>query len=445
MKVGIVGNLANVGLNLLNFLRRKQVRCDLLVSSAEFDRIDQSIKERHFNHIHLIEINAALRRWQEFKKPQRGITKRSNSDFTEIDIRTGQNKVQVLKSWIGQQIVTLFEQHPEFREMIRRQYKKFVYKNSIFYNYDVLISMSSGNQLPAFIDIPFIAIATGSDLREESYKPKISKGYEEGFRKSKIVLSWMFDDRATNKVKMFRLSQFRLFHYPVDTEVFFPQKVILKERNQYDFILFNPTRLDWSYRGKKRWPNEPGGQKANDRLIKAFAQIVKSKEKLSIQNPLLILVKGKLDVDSQKTQTLICEMNIEKHVVIKDYLSFDERIKYINGSDVIADHFNTGSFGGTFIEVLSCGKPLIHYVNPKNIYLSYEDFPPILNAHTEEEIYERLVEALDIDKRVELGIKARQWIMKYHHWEKTINKLIHYLQLVYGKSDVYDIEDGYEK
>jgi glycosyltransferase involved in cell wall biosynthesis len=381
MRIAILGNLANVGALLTDYLNRSGVNCDLLAPPDELRDLEPNLRSRISGRtVELVHIAPSLAWGVVCRLLPRVLSKRL----------------------------------------------------SLYYRYDIIISMAGYNRVPWLLRVPFVAIATGSDLREESYKPRASVLYRWGFRQSKMVLSWLFDSRSLDKVEMFGLSQFRFFRFPVDTERYSPRTTTFPELDRHDFVVYSPTRQDWVNAGRGRWA---GGQKGNDRLIRGFARFLQANT--DARSPLLILMNTGVDAD--RTKELVRSLGIEAHVVYRDYLGIDDRIDLINASDVVADHFCAGSFGGTFVEVLACGKPLLHYLEMDNIDLAYPDRPPVLNAGSEEEICAGLLSCLDPEVRQRLGDEARAWILRHHRWESVTATLIHYLRMIYGRGDVLDI------
>lgn len=381
MRVAVLGNLANVGANFVTFLRRKGIAADLIANAAEF----RSIEPNQLRHIEPFLVH-------------------SNSHIIAL----------------ARGIVAQFLPRSIARPI------------SLLFQYDVIVAMSSYNQYAGFIRLPFIALATGSDLREECYK-KEGFFYRRGFRKSKVVLSWLFDKRGLQQAEMLRLAQLKFFRFPVDCGYYCPGDGSGERYSEHNFVVFYPTRNDWIIDDTRRWKD---GLKGNDKLVKGFALFLQKVE--SRIKPLLILMKTGKDADA--TKGLVNELGIESHVVYLDRLSEQERIRTIQSADVVADHFCAGSFGGTFVEVMACGKPLIHFLQEDNINLAYPEPPPILNAYTPEEICGRLLQCTDEKQRVELGRKSREWAVRYHDWELVTEQLIHNLRLVYGRSPVYDVQ-----
>jgi glycosyltransferase involved in cell wall biosynthesis len=91
---------------------------------------------------------------------------------------------------------------------------------------------------------------------------------------------------------------------------------------------------------------------------------------------------------------------------------------------------------------MSTGKPVMIYIERNCARLIYPDDPPILNCHSEEEIYEQIMKCADRQFLERLGKEAREWVYKYHNWETCLDQFIFYYTLLTG----HQIQDyGWEK
>jgi glycosyltransferase involved in cell wall biosynthesis len=89
--------------------------------------------------------------------------------------------------------------------------------------------------------------------------------------------------------------------------------------------------------------------------------------------------------------------------------------------DVVLDQFHeaVGTFGTVTAEGLSCALPVIMYFNPAVHEWCLPEMPPIQSALTEEEIASRLSElAMDAPRRHAIGRASREWIIRWHGWER---------------------------
>ena len=71
------------------------------------------------------------------------------------------------------------------------------------------------------------------------------------------------------------------------------------------------------------------------------------------------------------------------------------------------------------------------YINSDTNELSYWGKSPVLNATTEDEIFEALQACVDKTKLREQGRAARAWVSQYN-WESLIRKYLVYAELATG-------------
>lgn len=375
MKVALIGNLVNMAYNITKFLRRRGIEADLLLSKSEIGTSnpvweDPELKEH----------------WPEWI--------RFWDDYSRL-------------TWHGRLLASI----PKVRIL-----------TPIFQlrKYDLIHSFCTASTYSQFTGRPYIATATGSDLRElASENTKAGRRMRRAFIKAKIVF-FASDEGHVQQVKKLGLAQAQFLPPIIDTDKYAPFPSNMRKTN-YEFTIFHPSRLDWSYQGVDR-----SSTKGNDRFFKAFARFVKEG-----YNAFLTIID--LGVDREKTRELIAELGISENVEFVPKMSKNDLIKYYNEADVVIDQFDVGSLGYVALEGMSCAKPVIVYVNTECYKVCYPDLPPVLNARSEDEIYERLLEVSDRARRETIGKNAREWILKYHHWEKVIDKLIFHYETVLGK------------
>lgn len=255
----------------------------------------------------------------------------------------------------------------------------------------------------------------GSDLRELAQTNTIvGRLLRRAYKKSRIV----FFNNVDHVDSLRTLGIDGVFlPNPLDLDRFVPGTET-QLFDGYDFTIFHPARLDWVYKGVDR-----SSTKGNDRLIRAFARFVKLRPRA-----LLVLLTSGVDV--APTRQLVTDLAIGDNVKFLDRLRKSELIETIRGADLVADQFDVGAFGGTALEVLACGKPLLTYLKRDCAEICYGEFPPIFNARTEDDIFEQLVQAMECD-RAEAGMRARAWMERHHDWRKIVSDTIdHYAAAV---------------
>jgi len=278
--------------------------------------------------------------------------------------------------------------------------------------YDLI---QASTELPIFAMMslkPFISFGTGSDLIELAHKKNL-KGFllRQAYKKSKVVVFpglYMFPSIKKLKIK-------NAIFLPLlwDYEKFSPKNQ--KITKQEDMIIFHPTRHDWKVKG-------------NDKLMRAYVRLAHQRNDVH----LITIDNG---MDAKKSFKILKDGNMEgRFTILPKRLTQNELQEYYQKVDVVADYFLLGSFGLIGQEAMACEKPLINYIDTELFKKFYGEIPPILNAETEEQIFDTLNKLAD-DKslRKKIGVESRSWLIKHHDVKKIIKKYIHLYESVNNK------------
>ncbi len=209
---------------------------------------------------------------------------------------------------------------------------------------------------------------------------------------------------------------------------------LIRKYEKYEVVYFMAARHSW----KSVWND----MKGNDKFISAFGKFVNEHQ----PNVLLILVEKGNDLNESKK--LINDLGISSNVEWVREMDKDGIRAYNSLPNVVlVDQFWHNQwyrrypidrqkprigFGSGSIEALSAGKPLITVFFDEDFYDGVH--PPILSAFTEDEIYRRLVESVELGKegREELGARGREFVIKYHGWQATIDMYISVLKEIHA-------------
>src|SRR5438128_2430023 len=93
-------------------------------------------------------------------------------------------------------------------------------------------------------------------------------------------------------------------------------------------------------------------------------------------------------------------------------------------ADVIVDQFDIGSPGVGALEAMACAKPVMIHLKDDCVAACYPEYPPVLKARTEDEIYAQIKLAVNPIYREEIARKAREWILRYHDWNIVGDRMI---------------------
>ena len=106
-------------------------------------------------------------------------------------------------------------------------------------------------------------------------------------------------------------------------------------------------------------------------------------------------------------------------------LNETKHIEYINASDVVLDQMILPSFGAITAKSMSCGKPVIASFKYEVNKWCFEEPPPIVSTFNEDEVCDKIGQLLENPElRKMIGMKSRDWIIKYHSSELVVNRLI---------------------
>jgi len=182
---------------------------------------------------------------------------------------------------------------------------------------------------------------------------------------------------------------------------------IVKIKEQYDIIVFSPTRHIWTSQNLK---NDPLTSKGNNILIEGVARAIHSKK----INVLLILVKIGNDIDNSKK--LIEQLKIKNNVIWIEPIPRQELRYFYFISDIIGDQFGQkAGYGAISVEGFSMERPvLLSLENTKVKFSSIIEEPPCLNVNNSTDISNYINDYINNrEKYVAIGKNARQWVEKY--------------------------------
>jgi glycosyltransferase involved in cell wall biosynthesis len=98
-------------------------------------------------------------------------------------------------------------------------------------------------------------------------------------------------------------------------------------------------------------------------------------------------------------------------------------------SDVVADDFGAGWFGGVAIEGAACGRPVMNAVDDDVMHNLYPDHP-FLTANSGEEVCMRLESLRDGDYRRQVGEQSARWALEHHGRRNVAERCLRMLERV---------------
>lgn len=267
---------------------------------------------------------------------------------------------------------------------------------------------------------PFVFQAYGGDLRvlpfmtDSWHHRYLAARQRRGIRAADLVArpNLTITDDAVRRLGLDRLTHLPLL---LDADSFrpLPDAVVTQAREAYgvDWLFFHPTRQCWVQGDAgETW-------KANDRVFRAFARFLRHTRRKAL---LLAVAHGP---DVLASQRLVEELGIEDAVRWIRPRPRHELVTLYNAADLVLDQFGRGDFGAVAPEAWACARPVV--INIKEHPDVAAEPPPALLAETEQDIYETLVaRTVSRDELRALGMRAREWIMKYQHGDALVGQYI---------------------
>lgn len=176
---------------------------------------------------------------------------------------------------------------------------------------------------------------------------------------------------------------------------YFNEFSAIREKN--DLVIFHHSRHVW------KTIDDPVSIKRNDKLIGAIARLIKDTDaKIA-----LVTLEYGIDVDESKK--LVSKLDIDSNVFWFPKMARKELMTGIHFCDIVAGEFNHSWFTyGVVFEAMSEAKPVLHY-REDNLYKEFNLYP-MLNAHSEEDIYNVLNDSLkDKGKISSIGEEGKKW------------------------------------
>jgi hypothetical protein len=287
----------------------------------------------------------------------------------------------------------------------------------LFSRYDIIHAYATDGIFPLLAGVPYVAYEHGT-IRNIPF--------EETTWGRLCALTYKLADRVciTNAdniaaAKKLGLNNYRFVPHPVNEAFLAADKkseelsASLRTRLDSNFIVFHPSRQHWEERRHPDW------EKGNDIFIRGFARFA-----LEVNpNATAVFVKwGKSVIDSMR---LLDGLGIADKILWIPPQPNRRMVRYIHATDLVADQFYLGAFGSTMPKALACGKPAMLYLNFDIHKWYFDEMPPVINAGTEENVFEGLVKVYtDKGWAAQLAAEGISWYKKYHSNQVIVKRLL---------------------
>jgi glycosyltransferase involved in cell wall biosynthesis len=227
--------------------------------------------------------------------------------------------------------------------------------------------------------------------RQRTYVPIAYEILKKSYENAPIILFTNPDTLRIFKEAKLRV-RFVPFAIPCDKYSPKPKKGLFKG---HDPVFFMPSRHHWK-------------EKGTDRVVNAFSRFAK-------RDPSSLLVMVDWGTNIEESKELIRKLAIpSRNIRFVQPMPKKDLIDMYNEADVVLDQFTLGSWGTATPEAMACEKPVIMYYDSEVINECFGSLPPILNARTTDEIYQRMIECRDPEARRKIGEASRAWVKKTH-------------------------------
>lgn len=288
---------------------------------------------------------------------------------------------------------------------------------NLFSRYDIIHAYATDGIYPLLARVPYVAYEHGT-IRNIPFE-QITQG-------RLCALTYKLADRVciTNAdniaaAKKLGLDNYKFVPHPVNEEFLAPDQesealsISLHERLDSDFIVFHPSRQHWE---KQRHPD---WEKGNDIFIRGFARFA---SEVNPKAAAIFVEWGKSVTDSMK---LLEGLGIADKILWIPPQPNRRMVRYLHATDLVADQFHLGAFGSTMPKALACGKLAMLYLNLDIHKWCFDEMPPVINAGTEEDVFEGLVKVYtDEDWVAQLAAEGMSWYKKYHSNRVVLEELL---------------------
>jgi len=262
---------------------------------------------------------------------------------------------------------------------------------SIMREYDLVVAHQPSSIYAMAAGVPYIPFDAGfiRYILGPSIKQRLAL---RSYRSAPFV---MYTNPDTYRIFESVSLQYKTLFCPfaIDTDRYSPGT---KMPNDVPTFIFSPSRQIWR-------------EKGNDIIIKAFDVF---QREFNREAELHLCKWGE---DLGRSMSLLERLGT-KNVVWHETMSKPQLISMYRESDVVLDQFVLGSYGTAAPEAMSCGKPVVMFLDAELNTMAFGEMPPVINAGNQGEIV-NVLSSMDRNKMLTLGERSRDWILTKHSLE----------------------------
>jgi glycosyltransferase involved in cell wall biosynthesis len=272
-------------------------------------------------------------------------------------------------------------------------------------DFDFLVLLGTGPVFGSLAGVPYVGIPCGSDITLEPFQNSLlahmlRRGYARAHRI--LIGDWRFVEPLA---KLNLSGNWTYFPIPIDPESY-----------------ADVATLDRST-ASKLWPHSstrgkfvflmPGAhafnRKGTDRAMQAFLR-------LSGERNDIVLVTTDWGEDTAQARQMVVDAGKEEKVVFLPYVVSRPLLRaFYRASNVVLEEFVCGSYGSSTLEAMACERAVIQHIDLDGYRPYLRRLPPVLQARTEDEIYDRMKWAVENpDALTAVARESREWIADEH-------------------------------
>lgn len=271
--------------------------------------------------------------------------------------------------------------------------------------YDIVQAFAADVAIPLMAGYDYVAFEHGT-LRDIPYRPTVQGRLTAlGYRCATHTFVTNLD--CVDNARQITEGRFTFVNHPYDESTqpvaadVADLRAQLRDSLEASFLIFHPTRHDWI-------AGHGYADKANDVLFEALRAL----RRAGCRVGLVCCAWGK-NVDASRAW--FDAHGLTAHVAWRMPMGMAEFRRYAAASDIVADQFKLGAFGGVTFKSLAVGAVLCTYLDEASTRNIFDELPPILNCRTPEDIEAQVRSCIaDPARLAGLAEGSRRWVARYH-------------------------------
>jgi glycosyltransferase involved in cell wall biosynthesis len=274
-------------------------------------------------------------------------------------------------------------------------------------HYDLVVGYATDGLYPMLVGgRPYVAFEHGT-IRNIPFEPTLQgRLCALTYRLSNVAFITNCDNNVA--AERLKIPNYKWVPHPINEDehpTTEPECVRRDVRAKLDseFVIFHPSRHHWDAKRDTSW------DKGNDILIEGFARFVKE------VYPKAGAVFVEWGQTLKQSRGLLAKYGIEKNILWIAPQPTPRMNAYIQASDVLADQFCIGTFGGIMPKGLLFGTPNLIYLDEAVHKWCLPELPPVLNTRTPDDVFfalKRLYEDREYARKI--ADDGRAWYARYH-------------------------------